>query len=41
MRDDHLKGWLAEVRKKEKEEVAADKTTSEEVTTAVTNGMGG
>ena len=41
MRDDHLKGWLAEARKKEREEAAAKKETPAEGKTAIPNSTGG
>ena len=40
MRVKHLKGWLMEARKKEREEAASEQTTAAEGTTSVPNRMG-
>ena len=41
MRANHIKGWLTEARKKEKEDVAADQKAEMEGTMEVLGGMGG
>ena len=40
MRSEHLKGWLAEARKKEREEAVTEQTTSTEGTMAAPNRKG-
>ena len=40
MRSDHLKGWLEEARKKEREEAASEQATMEEGKPAVPDGTG-
>ena len=41
MKDNHLKGWLEEERKKEREEAAAYQNTLAEGVTTGTDGTGG
>ena len=40
MRSEHIKGWMVEVRKKEKEEAAAVQKEAAEGTTEVPEGTG-
>ena len=41
MRDEHIKGWLAEARKKEREEAAAEQKEAVEGKKEATKGTGG